>query len=76
MATSTDIPLDLNIHFGTDPEPKQLKRKEPFESIWQLGLENNPATDYTDAIKDKANIGKAIMSRIKNTTISSKNAYR
>eukprot|EP00957_Ditylum_brightwellii_P127833 9748856-Ditylum_brightwellii.AAC.1 len=75
MATSTDIPLDLNIHFGTDPEPKQLKRKEPFESIQQLGLKNNPAADCTEAIKDKANIGKAITSCIKNKAISSKNAY-
>eukprot|EP00957_Ditylum_brightwellii_P108865 8304323-Ditylum_brightwellii.AAC.1 len=76
MATSADIPLDLNIHFGTNTEPKQLKWKEPFESIRQLGLKNNPVADYTEAIKDKSNIGKAITSRIKNSAILSKNAYR
>eukprot|EP00957_Ditylum_brightwellii_P160001 12179881-Ditylum_brightwellii.AAC.1 len=76
MATSADIPLDLSIHFGTDAEPKQLKRKEPFESIRQLDLKNNPAADYTDAIKDKSNIGKVITSRTKKSAILSKNAYR
>eukprot|EP00957_Ditylum_brightwellii_P013157 993605-Ditylum_brightwellii.AAC.1 len=60
MATSTDIPLDLDIQFGTDPVPKLLKRKEPFKSTWQLGLKNNPAADYTAATKDKTRIGNAI----------------
>eukprot|EP00957_Ditylum_brightwellii_P116324 8872712-Ditylum_brightwellii.AAC.1 len=76
MATSADMPIDLSIHFGTDSEPRQLKRKEPFESIKQLGLKNNPAIDYTEAIKDTSNISKAITSRIKQSTISSKNTYR
>eukprot|EP00957_Ditylum_brightwellii_P158689 12077921-Ditylum_brightwellii.AAC.1 len=76
MATSANVPLDLSIHFGTDSEPRQLKRKEPFESIKQLGLKNNPATDYTEAIKDKLDISRAITSRIEQSTILSKNAYR
>eukprot|EP00957_Ditylum_brightwellii_P108903 8308107-Ditylum_brightwellii.AAC.1 len=75
MATSADIPLDLSIQFGTASDPWQLKRKEPSESIQQLGLKNNPAADYTEAIKDKSDISKAITSRIKQSSILSKNAY-
>eukprot|EP00957_Ditylum_brightwellii_P164818 12548452-Ditylum_brightwellii.AAC.1 len=75
MASSADVPLDLSIQFGTAADPWQLKRKEPSESIKQLGLKNNPAADYTGAIKDKSDISKAIMSRLKQSSISSKNAY-
>eukprot|EP00957_Ditylum_brightwellii_P045016 3415101-Ditylum_brightwellii.AAC.1 len=76
MATSANVPLDLSIHFGTASKPRQLKQKEPYEWIRQLGLKNNPAADYTEAIKDKSDISKAITSRIKQSSILSKNAYR
>eukprot|EP00957_Ditylum_brightwellii_P162631 12383834-Ditylum_brightwellii.AAC.1 len=75
MATSANVPLDLSIQFGTASDPWQLKWREPSESIKQLSLKNNPAADYTEAIKDKLDISKAITSCIKQSSILSKNAY-
>eukprot|EP00957_Ditylum_brightwellii_P031910 2419412-Ditylum_brightwellii.AAC.1 len=75
MATTTDVPLNLSTTFGNDTSPRHIKRKEPFESIRQLGLKNNPAANFRDAIKAKSHISKAVTHRLKSSLISSKNAY-
>eukprot|EP00957_Ditylum_brightwellii_P066753 5065876-Ditylum_brightwellii.AAC.1 len=75
MATSAEVPMDLSIKFGNSQSPRWLKCKEPFELIPQLGLKNNPAADYSEAIKDKRGISKAITHCLKNSTISSRNAF-
>eukprot|EP00957_Ditylum_brightwellii_P146308 11140458-Ditylum_brightwellii.AAC.1 len=75
MATTADIPLHLDITFGNKMSPRCLKKKEPFESIRQLGLKNNPAADFRDAIKAKTDISKAVTHRLKSSLIYSKNTY-
>eukprot|EP00957_Ditylum_brightwellii_P184563 14056600-Ditylum_brightwellii.AAC.1 len=76
MATTADIPIHLDITFGNETSPRRLKRKEPFELIHQLGLNNNPAADFRDAIKAKTDISKAVTHRLKSSLISSKNAHQ
>eukprot|EP00957_Ditylum_brightwellii_P104935 7998057-Ditylum_brightwellii.AAC.1 len=75
MATSAEVPMDLCIKFGNSHSLQRLKRKEPFESISQLGLKNKPAADYSKATKIKLGISKAITHRLKHSTISSRNAF-
>eukprot|EP00957_Ditylum_brightwellii_P184053 14020394-Ditylum_brightwellii.AAC.1 len=75
MATSTEVPMDLSIKFGNSQSPRRLLRKEPFDPIPQLGLKNNPAADYSEDIKDKRGISHAITHHLKNSTISSRNAF-
>eukprot|EP00957_Ditylum_brightwellii_P085096 6469951-Ditylum_brightwellii.AAC.1 len=65
MATAADIPINLDITFGNDSSPQHLKRKEQFKSICQLGLKNNPATDFKDTVKYKSDISKAVTYRLK-----------
>eukprot|EP00957_Ditylum_brightwellii_P179534 13677001-Ditylum_brightwellii.AAC.1 len=76
MATAADAPINLDITFGNDSSPQYLKRKEPFKLICQLGLKNNPAADFKDAVKDKLDISKAVTHRLKHLLISSNNAYQ
>eukprot|EP00957_Ditylum_brightwellii_P106030 8087923-Ditylum_brightwellii.AAC.2 len=76
MAASVDVPTDLSIKFGNSQSPQRLKCKEPFDLIPQLGLKNNKAAKYSDAIKDKRGISKAITHCLKNLTISSRNTFR
>eukprot|EP00957_Ditylum_brightwellii_P152339 11597492-Ditylum_brightwellii.AAC.1 len=75
MATSAEVPMDLSIKFGNSQSPQWLKHKEPFDLIPQLGLKNNPAADYSEATKDKRGISKTITHCLKDSTISSRNAF-
>eukprot|EP00957_Ditylum_brightwellii_P172864 13160024-Ditylum_brightwellii.AAC.1 len=75
MATSAEIPMDLTIKFGNSNSLQRLKRKEPYESIPQLGLKNNPAADYIDTSMAKLGTSKAITHRLKHSTILSRNAF-
>eukprot|EP00957_Ditylum_brightwellii_P089373 6805221-Ditylum_brightwellii.AAC.1 len=43
--------MDLSIKIGNSHSPQRLKRKEPYNSIPQLGLKNNPAADYSKSSK-------------------------
>eukprot|EP00957_Ditylum_brightwellii_P087116 6630387-Ditylum_brightwellii.AAC.1 len=75
MATKADVQLDLAIKFGNATELMTLKRKEPSESIAQLGLKNDPAADFCDNIDARFTLSKTITTRLRRTSISSKNAF-
>eukprot|EP00957_Ditylum_brightwellii_P014324 1078293-Ditylum_brightwellii.AAC.1 len=75
MATSAKVPMDLSIKFGNSTPPQRLKHKEPYESILQLELKNNPTADYSNASTVKLGISKAITHHMKHSTILSRNAF-
>eukprot|EP00957_Ditylum_brightwellii_P047880 3636775-Ditylum_brightwellii.AAC.1 len=60
MATKADVQLDLSIKFGNATASLTLKRKEPSESIAQLGLKNNPVADFRYNIEAQFALSKAI----------------
>eukprot|EP00957_Ditylum_brightwellii_P200177 15259904-Ditylum_brightwellii.AAC.1 len=60
MATKVDVQLDLSIKFGNATTATKLKRKEPTESITQLGPKNNPAADSSDDIDARYMLSKTI----------------
>eukprot|EP00957_Ditylum_brightwellii_P171587 13063476-Ditylum_brightwellii.AAC.1 len=76
MATKADVQLDLSIKFGNATALTTLKRKEPSKSIAQLGLKNKPAADFHDNIDAQFAQSKTITTRLRQTSISSKNAFR
>eukprot|EP00957_Ditylum_brightwellii_P144119 10980906-Ditylum_brightwellii.AAC.1 len=76
MATKADVQLDLSIKFGNKSGSTTLKRKEPSESIAQLGLKNNPAADFRNDIDAQFALSKTRTTRLRRTSISSKNAFR
>eukprot|EP00957_Ditylum_brightwellii_P121122 9237747-Ditylum_brightwellii.AAC.1 len=75
MATKAEVPIDLSIQFGNETTKKQLKMKDPTESIGQLDLKNNPAADFSDDINVRHTTSKAIITRLRRSSISSKNAF-
>eukprot|EP00957_Ditylum_brightwellii_P060383 4584606-Ditylum_brightwellii.AAC.1 len=76
MATKADVQLDLSIKVGNATALTTLKRKDPSELIAQLGLKNNPAADFCDDIDARFALSKTITTRLRWTSISSKNAFR
>eukprot|EP00957_Ditylum_brightwellii_P073357 5574657-Ditylum_brightwellii.AAC.1 len=76
MATKADGQLDLSIKFGNATVLTTLKHKEPSESIAQLGLKNNQAADFRNDIDAQFALSKIITTRLRQTLISSKNAFR
>eukprot|EP00957_Ditylum_brightwellii_P078557 5973073-Ditylum_brightwellii.AAC.1 len=75
MAIKQDIDIDLEIRFGNNMTKTRLKRKEPNESIAQLGVKNNPSLDFTDDVNDRLKTSKAVTTRLKQALLSSKNAF-
>eukprot|EP00957_Ditylum_brightwellii_P189539 14427932-Ditylum_brightwellii.AAC.1 len=75
MATKEELPIDVSFQFGNETTKKGLKRKDPIESIGQLGLKNNPVTKFLEDINDCHKISKAITTRLRRSSISSKNAF-
>eukprot|EP00957_Ditylum_brightwellii_P017573 1323894-Ditylum_brightwellii.AAC.1 len=76
MATKADVQLNLSIKFGNATTSTTLKCKEPSESIVQLGLKNNPAADFHDDIDARFALSKTVTTRLRRTSISSKNAFQ
>eukprot|EP00957_Ditylum_brightwellii_P038997 2947469-Ditylum_brightwellii.AAC.1 len=68
MATKEKVPIDLSIQFGNETTKKRLKRKDPTESIGQLGLKNNPAAKFSDNINDRHTTSKAITTRLRRSS--------
>eukprot|EP00957_Ditylum_brightwellii_P053802 4076056-Ditylum_brightwellii.AAC.1 len=75
MATKQDVDIDFEIRFGNNMSDTRLKRKEPNESIAQLGVKNNPSADFTDNVNDRLKTSKAVTTRLKQASLSSKNAF-
>eukprot|EP00957_Ditylum_brightwellii_P190885 14534375-Ditylum_brightwellii.AAC.3 len=75
LATKQDIPTDLAIKIGKETILVAHKRKEPTDSIAQLGLLNNPAAMYNDEVTKKVQHSTQVAGRIKCSSMSAKNAY-
>eukprot|EP00957_Ditylum_brightwellii_P026537 2007479-Ditylum_brightwellii.AAC.1 len=65
MATKQDVDIDLAIQFGNDATKTVLKHKDPSDSIAQLGVKNNPTSDFTDDVNDRINTSKAVTTCLK-----------
>eukprot|EP00957_Ditylum_brightwellii_P141487 10778624-Ditylum_brightwellii.AAC.1 len=76
MATKQDVDIDLAIRFGNDMTETILKRKEPNESIAQLGVKNNLTSDFTNDVNDRIKTNKAVTTCLKHASLSPKNAFR
>eukprot|EP00957_Ditylum_brightwellii_P083381 6338591-Ditylum_brightwellii.AAC.1 len=75
MATKEGLPTELSIQLGNETTKKRLKRRDPTESIGQLGLKNNPAAKFLDSINDHHKTSKAITTRLRCSSVSSKNTF-
>eukprot|EP00957_Ditylum_brightwellii_P066493 5048168-Ditylum_brightwellii.AAC.1 len=75
MATKQDVDIDLAIRFGNDTSETVLKRKEPNDSISQLGVKNNPTSDFTDDVNDRIKTSKVVTTCLKCASLSPKNAF-
>eukprot|EP00957_Ditylum_brightwellii_P205864 15345790-Ditylum_brightwellii.AAC.1 len=75
MATKKDLLLDLMIKLRKEDLPTAINRKDPSDSIAQLGLLNNPAADFEDEAIKKEKCSIQITSRLKCKSLSSKSAY-
>eukprot|EP00957_Ditylum_brightwellii_P018172 1369240-Ditylum_brightwellii.AAC.1 len=76
MATKEELLIDLSIKFGNETTRKKLKRKDPTESIGQLGLKNNPAAKFMEEINDRHKTNKDIATRLRRAPVSSKNTFQ
>eukprot|EP00957_Ditylum_brightwellii_P175537 13364713-Ditylum_brightwellii.AAC.1 len=76
MVTKRDTPLELHVTFGNDLFARALKQRNPIESMWQLGVKNNPAGNPADDENVRREKSITIASRLTRSSILPKNAFQ